>query len=77
MNTLKKFIRYYRPYQAVFYLDLICAAVISVIDLAYPQILRTLTRTLFREEAGRVLQALLPCALGMLLRYAGQAFWKY
>ena len=77
MNTLKKFIRYYRPYQAVFYLDLICAAVISVIDLAYPQILRTLTRTLFREEAGRVLQALLPIALGMLVMYAVQAFCKY
>ena len=77
MNTLKKFIRYYRPYQAVFYLDLICAAVISVIDLAYPQILPTLTRTLFREEAGRVLQALLPIALGMLVMYAVQAFCKY
>ncbi len=77
MNTLKKFIRYYRPYQAVFYLDLICAAVISVIDLAYPQILRTLTRTLFREEAGHVLQALLPIALGMLVMYAVQAFCKY
>lgn len=77
MNTLKKFIRYYRPYQAVFYLDLICAAVISVIDLAYPQILRTLTRTLFREEAGRVLQALPPIALGMLVMYAVQAFCKY
>ena len=77
MNTLKKFIRYYRPYQAVFYLDLICAAVISVIDLTYPQILRTLTRTLFREEAGRVLQALLPIALGMLVMYAVQAFCKY
>lgn len=34
MNTLKKFISYYRPYRAVFYFDLFCAAVISVVDLA-------------------------------------------
>ena len=38
MNTLKKFISYYRPYRAVFYFDLFCAAVISVVDLAYPQL---------------------------------------
>ena len=47
MNTLKKFISYYRPYRAVFYFDLFCAAVISVVDLAYTQLLRSLTKTLF------------------------------
>ena len=49
MHTMKKFIRYYAPYKAVFFLDLICAAVISLVDLAFPQILRTLTKTLFAE----------------------------
>lgn len=39
VHTLKKFIPYYSPYKAVFFLDLICAAMISLIDLAYPQIL--------------------------------------
>ena len=77
MDTMKKFIRYYRPYQAVFYLDLVCAAIISVIDLAYPQILRTLTRTLFREETGQVLGALVPIALGLFVMYGVQAFCKY
>ena len=46
MNTIKKFIHYYGPYKTVFFIDLICAAVISLIDLAYPQILRTMTKTL-------------------------------
>ena len=36
MNTIKKFIHYYGPYKAVFFIDLICAAVISLVDLAYP-----------------------------------------
>lgn len=44
MNTIKKFIHYYGPYKAVFFIDLICAAVISLVDLAYPQILRTMTK---------------------------------
>ena len=60
MHTMKKFIRYYAPYKAVFFLDLICAAVISLVDLAFPQILRTLTKTLFTESADHILHALLP-----------------
>lgn len=40
MNTLRKFITYYSPYKTVFFIDLLCAAFISIVDLAYPQILR-------------------------------------
>ena len=69
MYTMKKFIRYYAPYKAVFFLDLICAAVISLVDLAFPQILRTLTKTLFAEPADRILQALLPIGSGLLVIY--------
>ena len=47
MQTLKKFIKYYKPYKAVFFIDLLCATIISAIDLAFPQLLRTLTKTLF------------------------------
>ena len=69
MHTMKKFIRYYAPYKAVFFLDLICAAVISLVDLAFPQILRTLTKTLFAEPADRILQDLLPIGAGLLVIY--------
>ncbi|HJC46631.1 MAG TPA: ABC transporter ATP-binding protein/permease [Candidatus Lachnoclostridium pullistercoris] len=77
MDTIRKFIRYYKPYQAVFYIDLVCAAVISLVDLAYPQILRTLTRTLFRESAETVLGALIPIAAGLFAMYVVQALCKY
>ena len=77
MYTMKKFIRYYAPYKAVFFLDLICAAVISLVDLAFPQILRTLTKTLFAEPADRILQALLPIGAGLLVIYILQALCKY
>ena len=77
MHTLKKFIQYYAPYKAVFFLDLICAALISLVDLAFPQILRTLTKTLFTEDESRILSSLLPIAVGLFLMYIVQAFCKY
>lgn len=77
MHTMKKFIRYYAPYKAVFFLDLICAAVISLVDLAFPQILRTLTKTLFTESADHILHALLPIGAGLLAIYILQAVCKY
>lgn len=77
MHTLKKFIQYYAPYKAVFFLDLICAAIISLVDLAFPQILRTLTKTLFMEDASRIMSVLLPIGIGLFLMYIVQSFCKY
>lgn len=77
MHTLKKFIQYYAPYKKVFFLDLICAAVISLVDLAFPQILRTLTKTLFTESSDVILWALLPITLVLLIMYIIQTGCKY
>lgn len=77
MHTLKKFIRYYAPYKGVFFLDLICAAIISLVDLAFPQILRILTKTLFTQRSATILEALLPIGVGLLLLYLIQAGCKY
>ena len=77
MHTLKKFIQYYAPYKGVFFLDLICAAVISLADLAFPQILRTLTKTLFTESSDAILRALIPITLVLFFMYVIQAGCKY
>ena len=77
MHTLKKFIQYYAPYKPVFYFDLVCAAMISLVDLAFPQILRSLTKTLFAGEASQILSALLPITAALLLMYIIQALCKY
>ncbi|MEI3239865.1 MAG: ABC transporter ATP-binding protein [Lachnospiraceae bacterium] len=77
MHTLKKFIQYYAPYKPVFYFDLVCAAMISLVDLAFPQILRSLTKTLFAGEALQILSALLPITAALLLMYIIQALCKY
>ena len=77
MNTIKKFIHYYGPYKAVFFIDLICAAVISLVDLAYPQILRTMTKTLFTEDKSIILHALPVIAASLFVMYIVQSLCKY
>ena len=77
MKTLKKFISYYGPYKAVFFIDLICAAIISLVDLAYPQILRTMTKTLFTQDKQMIFHALPWIALLLLIMYIVQSLCKY
>ena len=77
MHTLRKFISYYAPYKAVFFIDLICAAFISIVDLAYPQILRTMTNTLFTKDSSVILRALPWLAAGLLTMYVIQSLCKY
>ena len=77
MNTIKKFIHYYGPYKAVFLIDLICAAVISLVDLAYPQILRTMTKTLFTQDKDMILHALPVIAASLFVMYIVQSLCKY
>ncbi len=77
MHTFQKFIKYYGPYKAVFFFDLLCAAFISLVDLAFPQILRVLTRTLFLEDSSVILQKLPIIGIILLLFYIIQALCKY
>lgn len=77
MKTLKKFIKYYKPYKAVFFIDLLCATIISAIDLAFPQLLRTLTKTLFAGAPGKIISALIPITIGLLVAYIIQTACRY
>ncbi len=77
MQTLKKFIKYYKPYKTVFFIHLLCATIISAIDLAFPQLLRTLTKTLFAGAPGKIISALIPITIGLLVAYIIQAACRY
>lgn len=77
MQTLKKFIKYYKPYKAVFFIDLLCATIISAIDLAFPQLLRTLTKTLFAGAPGKIISALIPITIWLLVAYIIQTACRY
>lgn len=77
MQTLKKFIKYYKPYKTVFFIDLLCATIISAIDLVFPQLLRTLTKTLFAGAPGKIISALIPITIGLLVAYIIQTACRY
>ncbi|MEG1895871.1 MAG: ABC transporter ATP-binding protein [Oscillospiraceae bacterium] len=78
MSVFKKFISYYKPYQLLFWADMLCALIVSVVDLTFPQVLNFLTNTLFLRSAAEILSALKYIALGLLamylVRYACQYF---
>ena len=77
MQTVKKFIKYYKPYKAVFFIDLLCAIIISAIDLAFPQLLRTLTKTLFAGAPEKIISALIPITIGLFVAYIIQTACRY
>lgn len=81
MHTFKKFIQYYKPYKGVFFLDMFCAMVVSIIDLAFPQILSWMTKDLFMHGAETILKFLPFIGIGLLvmylIRYAGRFYITY
>ena len=77
MGDLRKFIAYYKPYRGVFYFDLFCAMVISLIDLAFPQALRYLTRTLFQGSGAEIMHTLPLLAAIFFAAYIVQALCRY
>ena len=49
MRLVKRFGQYYKPYRFLFCLDMFSALVLSVVDLAFPQILNYLTKDLLNR----------------------------
>jgi ATP-binding cassette subfamily B protein len=66
MHLFRRFISYYKPYRAIFYFDMFCALLLSAIDVAFPQILRSLTNGLFAGSGDEILR-MLPWIGGSLL----------
>ncbi len=77
MKLIKKFIPYYKPYIGVFLFDLVCATILSVIDLAFPQFLRLLRETLFMEDSSTIIKNLGYIAALLLLMYTVRCLCKY
>lgn len=77
MSVMKKFISYYRPYKKIFILDMICAFTISIIDLAFPQILNYLNKTLYLDTKEAIINSLLYLFLGLLMMYIVRALCRY
>lgn len=77
MKIMKKFIRYYYPYRSVFFIDMFCALLISIIDLAFPQILNYLNAHVFNADSQTILNSLFMLAVGLVVMYAVRSVCKY
>ena len=77
MKIMRKFIQYYKPYKTVFFLDMIFAMIISLIDLAFHQILNYLNDTLYIADHQTIIQSLFWLAIFLLIMYAIRALCKY
>lgn len=77
MSTFNKFINYYKPYKKLFYLDMLCAVIVSLVDLAFPQILKFLTGGLFTKGAEVILSSIGIVALLMFVMYMIRTFCEY
>lgn len=77
MKLIKKFIPYYKPYIGVFLLDLLCASIMSAIDLAFPQFMRILRATLYLEAPEVILKRIGLVAALLIVMYAVRSLCKY
>jgi len=80
-TVARKFVSYYTPYKGLLALDLLCAVIVSAVDLVFPQVLKLLSAGLFSGPAGHIYGALWIIALGMIglavVGYASQYYITY
>lgn len=74
---MRSFLSYYKGQVHLFVGDIICALLVAGIDLAFPQILRVLTKGLFTEGPDAILSALWTIALGLVAMYAVRFACRY
>lgn len=76
-NLMRSFLSYYEGQVHLFVGDIICALLVAGIDLAFPQILRVLTKGLFTEGPDAILSALWAIALALVAMYAVRFACRY
>lgn len=69
MKKIKRFIAYYGPYKAIFYMDMFCALVLSVIDLIFPKFVQYLLDEVYGKRPSNMIDIILLTGLGLLVLY--------
>ncbi|GBG57747.1 thiamine ABC transporter permease [Sporomusaceae bacterium FL31] len=77
MSLWSKFLQYYKPYRGLFFTDLLCASVVSLVDITFPQILYYLTHGVFNRSAVEIKQVLGMVAAGMAVLYGIRYICQY
>ncbi|MHC6178878.1 ABC transporter ATP-binding protein [Clostridium sp. JNZ X4-2] len=77
MKILKKFLQYYKPYKFLFYADIFCALIVSLVDLAFPLILNYLSKNVFIKDKAAILNSIVYIAVILLAIYVVKYFCQY
>ncbi|MGI1660478.1 MAG: ABC transporter ATP-binding protein [Desulfitobacterium sp.] len=77
MSILKRFISYYKPYRLLFYTDMLCAIIVSAIDLSFPMILSYLINSVFTQSREAILDTIIIVGIGLLAMYIIKYFCQY
>ena len=77
LDVARAFVSYYRPYRALLVFDLVCASVLAVVDLAFPQILNFFTKEFFLEPPEVIVASLGLVAALLALMYAIRTACQY
>lgn len=73
----RRFMAYYKPYRRVFWTDMFCAVILALTGVAFPIIIRYLTRSVFHLPASQMIESVLVCSGAMFALYVIQAACQY
>lgn len=77
MKTIKKFISYYKPYKRKFFIDMLCALVLSAIDLIFPIIVRYLLYDVYNKSREQIIKYIILIGSALLLMYVIRYLCQY
>lgn len=77
MNFLRQFATYYKPYKFLFFADMVCALVVSAVDLAFPLALNYLVQDFFTKSPSLVARSLVLIGALLLAGYALRCLCQY
>ncbi|KZL89435.1 ABC transporter ATP-binding protein [Clostridium magnum] len=77
MKILQKFISYYKPYKGMFYMDMFCAFMLSLIDLAFPVMVSFMVNNIYTRSQSEILKYVILIGTGLFLMYIVRYFCQY
>jgi len=78
MKIFKKFVSYYKPYKHLFFADMFCALILSLIDLVFPLIVRYLLNDVYVfNDGNKIIKYVLYVGLALLIMYIVRYFCQY
>ncbi|AYD40855.1 ABC transporter ATP-binding protein [Clostridium fermenticellae] len=74
---LKKFLKYYKPYKFLFFTDMFCALMVSIIDLSFPLILSYLSKYFFTKSRDVIIHGIFYIGIALVILYIIKYFCQY